>query len=263
MFPKSIFKGVISLWLILVFLVVCGIAAAEPKFPALTGRVVDEAGILSALTKQDLTALLQDHEQKFSNQVVVVTLNSLQGHTIEEFGYNLGRSWGIGQKSKNNGLLIIVAPNERETRIEVGYGLEGQMPDATASAIIQTIMIPKFKSGDMELGIKEGTVAILSILEGKQAANVLDKAKIEDESPMQMIVSLVILLTFGFLFYYLKKLGCFMSKTPPFRNKKSADNAWMYHPGNGGYYPMGGSSDSNGFSGGGGSFGGGGSSGKW
>ena len=97
-------------------------------FPPLTGRVVDDAGILSPATRADLSAMLQRHEQATGEQVVVVTLPSLQGYSIEDFGYQLGRAWGIGQKDKNTGALLIVAPNEHKVRIEVGYGLEGHLP---------------------------------------------------------------------------------------------------------------------------------------
>src|ERR1700719_4745851 len=113
--------------LILLFLIFASSAhATEPKFPALTGRVVDDAGILDASTQSQLTEMLAAHERATGEQVVVVTLASLQGFSIEDFGYQLGRYWGIGQKGANNGVLLIVAPNERKVRIEVGYGLEGK-----------------------------------------------------------------------------------------------------------------------------------------
>src|SRR6516225_11760932 len=99
-------------------------AWAAPNFPALTGRVVDGANILSAATKDDLTTKLAALEQKTSRQLVVVTIPSLQGYEISDYGYQLGRAWGIGQAKLNNGILFIVAPKEHKTRIEVGYGLE-------------------------------------------------------------------------------------------------------------------------------------------
>ena len=103
-------------------------------FPALTGRVVDEANILNEATRATLTQKLADLEAKTTDQLVVATLKSLQGTSIEDFGYQLGRHWRIGQKDKNNGVLLIVAPNERKVRIEVGYGLEGTLTDAVAQA---------------------------------------------------------------------------------------------------------------------------------
>ena len=99
--------------------------ASAPKFPALTGRVVDDAGVLDASTQSQLTDMLAAHESATGEQVVVVTLDSLQGFSIEDYGYQLGRYWGIGQKGKNTGALLIVVPKEHKVRIEVGYGLEG------------------------------------------------------------------------------------------------------------------------------------------
>jgi len=112
-----------------------GAFAQEMAFPRLGARVVDEANLLDAAARADLEAKLAALEAKTSDQFVVVTVRSLGGRAIEDYGYRLGRSWGIGQKDKNNGVLLIVAPNERKVRIEVGYGLEGALPDAIASVI--------------------------------------------------------------------------------------------------------------------------------
>ncbi|MPY71466.1 MAG: methanol dehydrogenase, partial [Alphaproteobacteria bacterium] len=106
-------------WIVLILLCVAPALRAAPEFPALTGRVVDGAGVLSETTRQELTARLAGHEAKTGNQVAVVTLSTLQGYTIEEFGYQLGRHWGIGSSEKDNGALLIVAPKERKLRIEV------------------------------------------------------------------------------------------------------------------------------------------------
>lgn len=141
------------------------IFAADIKFPELTGRVVDEAGILKQETKDKLTEILANHEKNTTNQVVVVTVNSLQGQDIESYSLNLGRYWGIGQKDKNNGVLLVIAPNEREVRIEVGYGLEGSLTDATASTIIQRIIIPKFKNSDVDQGVLQATYKILDFID--------------------------------------------------------------------------------------------------
>ena len=141
-------------------------AQAAPQFPALTGRVVDEAGMLSAATQSRLAALLQQNENSSSNQLVVVTVKSLQGYAIEDYGYQLGRHWGIGQKGLDNGVLLIVAPNERKVRIEVGYGLEGTLTDALSSNIIQAVILPRFRQGQMEQGVIDGTRAILAAIAG-------------------------------------------------------------------------------------------------
>jgi uncharacterized protein len=140
---------------------------AAPQFPALTGRVVDEVGLLSASARAQLAQLSEQHERATSNQLVIAVVKSLQGYPIEDYGYQLGRHWGIGQKGTNNGVILIVAPNEREVRIEVGYGLEGALTDALASSIIQTEIIPNFKRGEFETGIVAGAQAIAAAIAGE------------------------------------------------------------------------------------------------
>src|ERR1700760_3320855 len=139
-------------------------ALAAPSFPALTGRVVDDAHVLSDQTKADLGQKLAALEAKTSRQLVVVTLPSLQGYDISDYGYQLGRAWGIGQAKLNNGILFIVAPTEHKTRIEVGYGLEPIVTDAFSSVIIQTQVLPKFRAGDFNGGVEAGTDALIQQL---------------------------------------------------------------------------------------------------
>src|SRR4051812_39115728 len=118
---------------LLVVLIACWLGAGigwAQTYPQLTGRVVDQAGVIPADEKAQLEQLLAAHEAKTSNQVVVATVASLEGQSIEDYGVGLGRAWGIGQKGKNNGVILLVAPNERKVRIEVGYGLEGELTDA-------------------------------------------------------------------------------------------------------------------------------------
>ncbi|WP_345974318.1 TPM domain-containing protein [Sulfurimonas sp. HSL3-7] len=141
-------------------------AAAAPSFPPLTGRVVDNAGLLNPASEGMLVHFLSQHEANTTNQVVIVTLENLQGYDIADYGYQLGRHWGIGQEGKDNGVLLIVAPNDRKVRIEVGYGLEGTLTDKLSHDIIQEVILPRFKEGDYTAGILQGTQAILSVLEG-------------------------------------------------------------------------------------------------
>ena len=141
-------------------------AVTSLTFPALTGRVVDEAGLLSVADRNLLTAALVDLEAKTTDQLVVVTLNSLQGTTIEDYGYQLGRRWQIGQKDKDSGVLLIVAATERKVRIEVGYGLEGTLTDAATKLIIENAILPAFKTGDFAGGIKNGADQIIQLLRG-------------------------------------------------------------------------------------------------
>src|SRR5713226_5175667 len=141
-----------------------GAFAQEIAFPRLGARVVDEANLLDAAARADLEAKLAALEEKTSDQLVVVTVRSLGGRAIEDYGYRLGRSWGIGQKDKNNGVLLIVAPNERKVRIEVGYGLEGALPDAISRLIIENGITPRFRANDFPGGITRGVDDVISVL---------------------------------------------------------------------------------------------------
>src|SRR5271156_3181807 len=152
--------------LLLLLIFVSPALAAEPTFPELTGRVVDNAGVLSASTQSDLTDMLAAHERATGQQVVVVTLDSLQGYPIEEYGYQLGRHWGIGQKGTNTGALLIVVPKEHKVRIEVGYGLEGMLTDAASRVIIERDILPNFRRGDFDAGVLAGTRSMLRVLGG-------------------------------------------------------------------------------------------------
>ena len=166
---------------------------AAPNFPKLTGRIVDNANILSAATKNQLSTILTNLEQNSSNQLVIVTLKSLQGYDIADFGYQLGRHWGIGQKDKDNGVLLIVAPKERKVRIEVGYGLEGDLTDAISSVIIQTKILPYFKKSDFDGGILSGAKAIVGVIEGTYKPNIKKQKNVNPIAP-QLFFGLFFLL---------------------------------------------------------------------
>lgn len=136
------------------------LAAQAQSFPKLTGRVVDAANLLSPEQEAQITQLSSEVEQASSRQFVVATIPDLGGYDIADYGYQLGRAWKIGQSEANNGILLIVAPNERKVRIEVGYGLEPIMTDALSSAIINQSIIPRFKAGDMGGGVVAGAQAV-------------------------------------------------------------------------------------------------------
>ena len=156
-----------ALLAVIVWICLIGAAGAQTlTFPALTGRVVDEAGLLDATDRAALTELLAGLEAKTTDQFVIVTLKSLQGTTIEDYGYQLGRRWQIGQKDKDSGVLLIVAPGERKVRIEVGYGLEGTLTDALTKVIIENAILPRFKAGDFPGGVKSGAAEIIQALGG-------------------------------------------------------------------------------------------------
>lgn len=129
-------------------------------FPTLTGRVVDEAHILSLQTQRQLTSLLQSETK---HQVVVVTLSTLEGKSLEDYGYQLGRHWGIGEKGNDNGVLLIFAPNEKQVRIEVGYGLEGVLTDAISSIILKN-MTPALKENNYNQAALIGVQQILKVI---------------------------------------------------------------------------------------------------
>jgi uncharacterized protein len=251
-----------------------GTLAQEIPFPSLTGRVVDEAGLLDAAKRAEIEAKLAALEEKTTDQFVVVTVRSLQGRTIEEYGYRLGRAWAIGQKDKNNGVLLIVAPNERKVRVEVGYGLEGALPDAITSLIIQNVILPRFKANDYPGGIVSGVDEIIKVLSGEGGEW---KQPVEPKKNHTLLglvglvapflfsgpglILLVILLHFLFILFV--KLGVWLHLIP--KPRPGVHSSWIGSSGSS--WSSGSSSwsssDSGGFSGGGGSFGGGGSSGSW
>ncbi len=138
--------------------------SAAITFPALTGRVVDDAHVLPADVQASLTAKLADLQTRTSRQLIVVTLPTLQGDDIADYGYQLGRTWGVGQKGTNNGALFIVVPSEHKVRIEVGYGLEPILTDALTSVILQDKVLPKFRAGDVPGGVVDGTDALVDQL---------------------------------------------------------------------------------------------------
>jgi uncharacterized protein len=250
--------------------------AADLKFPTLSGRVVDDAHVLSSSQQAALTDKLKGLEDKTSRQLVVVTVPSLQGAEIEDYGYKLGRQWQIGQKGTNNGTLFIIAPNEHKTRIEVGYGMEGTLTDAVTSVILQSQVLPRFKAGDVPGGIEAGTDALIQqmSLDPSEAEQKAAEAKAQLEqgqdqgyhyvkhrsNPLSAIFTILfVLVVFGGIFG--RRRGGGIGGLWPLLflgglgGGGGRDDDW----GGGG----GGSGGGGGFSGGGGSFGGGGSSGSW
>jgi uncharacterized protein len=227
-------------------------AQAELKFPALSGQVVDTAGMIDSDSKERLSQMLRAHEELTTEQVVVVTLPDLQGSTIEDYGYQLGRFWGIGQKGKDNGALLIVAKDERKVRIEVGYGLEDRLTDAQSSVIINQIITPAFKQGDFVGGISKGTEAIVQVLGGDPLAEpVVGASGGDDVTDWKM--SLLFLILFVAFIYINMRWG---------RALGGLGGGYIGSGGGGGFGSAG-SGGGGGMRGGGGSFGGGGASGGW
>ncbi|MDO9473079.1 MAG: TPM domain-containing protein [Caulobacter sp.] len=255
-------------------------ALAAPTFPKLSGRVVDEANLLSPATETALTQKLEALETATGRQLVVATLPSLQGLEIEEYGYQLGRAWKLGGEKTDDGVVLIVAPNERKVRIEVGYGLEPVLTDALSSVIIQSTILPKFKAGDMEGGVVAGADALLQQLSlPDEAAKAQVAAAAEQpraEGPPRWILAL---LAFGFVFMLINMMragrgGRRAMRGRDGRRRRRDDDDDNLTPliiggilghmlGGGGGGGGGWSGGGGGFSGGGGSFGGGGASGGW
>jgi len=263
--------------LILLLLILASPAlASEPNFPPLTGRVVDDAGVLDTWTQSELTDMLSAHEGATGEQVVVVTLDSLQGYTIEDYGYQLGRHWGIGQKGKNNGALLIVAPKEHKVRIEVGYGLEGTLTDVISRTIIENYILPSFKRGDFNAGVLAGATSMLQVL-GGNSLEIGEPAtspvqghftpavpvKVKPPSLPQLALIFLLLPIFNPIFLFGTLLIFFI--LPRSANRQGGSHAWDSGGGSSGGSSSGGGSSGGGggFSGGGGSFGGGGASGSW
>jgi len=254
---------------LLVWLIAAVPALADtPSFPALTGRVVDQARLLSPAREAELTETLAALERDTTNQVVVVTVNSLEGREIEDYGYQLGRAWGIGQKEGNNGALLIVAPEERKVRIEVGYGLEPVLTDALSALIIQNQILPSFRTGGYEDGITQGVAAIdaqlrLDPVEARTVA--AEAAAPQTELPVGVIAVIGVV-------FLLLLFGLIGAATGGGRRRRGGDGLtpiliWaaseaLKNGSRGGGFG-GGGFGGGGFSGGGGSFGGGGASGGW
>jgi uncharacterized protein len=236
-----------------------GGAMAAPKFPALTGRVVDDAHILSDDTRDSLTDKLAALEAKTSRQLVVVTVPSLGGYEISDYGYQLGRAWGIGQAKLNNGILLIVAPNEHKVRIEVGYGLEPIVTDAFSSVVIQTQILPRFRQGDFNGGVTAGTDALIQQLSletseaEKRAAAAAQQLRHGNDNGGG-----------GSLIGFLIVIFIFIAISRVFGGWGLLPFLFMGGPRGGGGFGDGGFGGGGGsFGGGGGSFGGGGASGSW
>ena len=218
-------------------------------FPALTGRVVDQAEVMSAASRSDIEAKSQDLEDKAGIQLVVATVNSLQGGDVETYANELFRSWKLGHSQQNNGVLLLVAPVEHKVRIEVGYGLEGTLTDALSSVIISSVIIPRFKANDYSGGIERGVDAIISVLI-TDASGWHQKVNVRSNDPSSGFNKLFAILFVVFVIFILRLIW-----DPPLGGSRRG----AY----GGSWGSSGSGSGGGFSGGGGSSGGGGASGSW
>lgn len=257
-------------------------AAAAPDFPELTGRVVDAANIIPDDIEAQLTGKLEALETQSQRQLVVATLPDLQGYEISDYGYQLGRAWGIGDKDRNDGVILIVAPNERKLRIEVGYGMEPIVTDGLANLIINNAIVPRFKEGDMPGGIVAGTDALIAQLQlpPEEAQRIAAEADKPAEVDPGAVIGGGIFLLFVLVLFIIPIIraarrggkrqwrggggvGQAVAQIVLWEALKAASG----HKGGGGWggggFGGGGGGGFGGFSGGGGSFGGGGASGSW
>ncbi|WP_162800132.1 TPM domain-containing protein [Phyllobacterium myrsinacearum] len=251
--------------------------ALAADLPVLTGRVVDGANVIDAATRDAITQKLAAFEAKSSDQVVVVTVPSLDGEAIEPYSNRLYRAWALGQKQENNGVLLVVAPNDRKVRIEVGYGLEGTLTDLLSRLIIENAIIPGFRSGDYSGGIARGVDDILTVLSGDSAElQARAKRNIQKESSNidwfgVIFISIWVLIFFGgfgmaiMASVFGQKIGPgrykWLGMTIDTRSSSGGGSGGGWSSGGGGWSSGGGGGG--GFSGGGGSSGGGGASGSW
>ncbi len=240
------------------------LAHAAPTYPALTGRIVDLANIIPQSTRDALEPKLRELEDKSGIQLVVATVPSLQGYEIEPYANDLFRLWKLGEAKANNGVLLLVAPNERRVRIEVGYGLEGTLTDALSKVIIANAITPRFKAGDFAGGVQRGVEDIITVLttdasEWEKRPSLRVDAAPADEPlgwlPIALIIAFLTALVIspGFRWLVLNLLLNMAASSGSGGGRSSGGFS-----GGGGF-----SSGGGGFSGGGGSSGGGGASGSW
>ncbi len=252
-----------------VALLLFAVAAFAVDFPALTGRVVDNAGLIDAATRSSLETRLADYEKKSSDQIVVATIPSLQGEVLEDYANRLFRAWGLGQASQNNGVLLLVARDDRKIRIEVGYGLEGTLTDAFSKLIIENTLAPAFRAGDFSGGISAAVDDIIAVLEGNGDELEARARRAAENQPFPWQTALIVLFWFS-----IALAAIAFAVLPPLFGRKIAPHRYHWlgmdfdYRSSGGGSSGGGSWSSGGgggggFSGGGGSSGGGGASGGW
>jgi len=256
----------LSLWFCVALALAAGTALAL-TFPPLTGRIVDQANIISQQTRDALEPKLAELEQKSGIQLVVATVTSLEGQEIEPYANELFRFWKLGEKTRNNGVLLLVAPKERRVRIEVGYGLEGTLTDALSAVITANAITPRFKAGDFSGGIARGVDDIITVLTTDESEWQKRPSLRLDRPQAAHPTNWVGLIAFGAFLVLLVVFPGF--RTLVFAMLLTGRSGGGYGGGGrsgggfGGGFGGGSGGRGGGFSGGGGSSGGGGASGRW
>ena len=272
-------RAILFGWFVLLYSVAL---FAAPDFPVLSGRVVDQAQLIEPTDESLLTQKLQNLEENTSVQFVVVTVNNLQGYDVADYALQLGRYWGIGQKENDNGIILLVAKEDRKMRIEVGYGLEGVVTDAYSSYVIRNMLVPAFSRGEYSTGIMLASNKLIAKIKQDPGANIPKEYSDDGSLAIFMLLPILILLN-----SFIRSI--FGEKAQYIAAPASSAVAWLvtndlfltimvgvfvffvafnsmlqpsrrsYRDGYGGF----GGGFGGGFSGGGGSFGGGGASGGW
>ncbi|HEY4922282.1 MAG TPA: TPM domain-containing protein [Xanthobacteraceae bacterium] len=279
--------------LALVAVLAVALPAVAQSFPPLSGRVVDDAAVLDAAMRDGIAARLKALEAENSDQLVVATVRSLQGYSVEDYANRLFRAWGLGQQDKNNGVLLLIAPAEHKVRIEVGYGLEGTLTDAVSKLIIENDLIPWLRQNRYDVAASTGVDDIVQVLTGHAAewqaraahatSHVHDLGSIELPPALGFVVfgiislvmlafaAVVALLALKLILQFLVWIGLL-----PKPKQRHGGWLWLnfFDPvthgergagalSSGGIWASAASSAADSFSGGGGSSGGGGASGSW
>ncbi len=231
-----------------IFLIFAASVYGQPEIPKLTMWATDLTNTLSQSELSDLNTRLKTFADTSSNQLIVLMIPSLKGYPIEMLAEETATKNKIGTTKNDNGILLLIAKDDRELRIEVGYGLEGAVPDAIASSIIRNVIRPQFRNDDYYAGISEGVNAIIKAIGGEYVAD-----ETGEDSGFPFIIFVIILIV---IFLFIKNGGPFVPGGVYRTGTRSG--GWTS-----GTSSWGGGSSGGGFSGGGGSFGGGGASGSW
>jgi len=268
-------------------------ALADVAVPQLTGRVVDQTGTLSAADIASLTQKLEDLETRKGSQLAVLIVPTTQPETIEQFSLRVAEAWKVGRKKIDDGAILVVAKNDRKLRIEVGYGLEGSLTDATANRIINEIIVPKFRNGDFAGGISAGVDKMIAVVDGEKLPAPVSRGEnpdwLNNFDPLNPFLLFFLLIFGGILRSVLGRLmgalamggvvgalawfvagslaASLIVAVIGFLLTMFGETMASAGGGRGGWVSGGGSfsggGSGGGFSGGGGSFGGGGASGSW
>jgi uncharacterized protein len=249
-------------------MMLASLTAMAANFPALTGRVVDDANVIAPQARASLDAKLKALEDKSGIQLVVATVPSLDDQDVESYANGLFRAWKLGEKQKNNGVLLLVAPRERKVRIEVGYGLEGTLTDAISKLIITNAIVPRFKANDYAGGIDRGVDDVIAVLTTDSADwQARPHLRVDDQpSLVDAAAPLLVMIIFAILFLTMMHNARNSGGRIVRRGGNTIFIPWAGPLGGGsswGGSSWGGGDSGGGFSGGGGSSGGGGASGGW